>query len=281
MNGVSSAVTRPSQTTASRLTTTNDSSNLAWSGSPSESPNSLNHGLQVHLHSRSITATKCISKLARLKPPSLQHHGLQVHLHTRTIVASKCITNLARSLPSTVHPNSHDYGLLVRWNTAYKCIIEVTRSWRWSASLSSHDQDAVNRWSWKADSPWSTVRCISHGFLRDFLWQSSSGLRNSGRGGEDKQGYPTMMKHTKWVDLWNRGKTAWGSTQIVWMYENSARVCEEPQKLCGTIKPQQECMRPRSGNDRVCIILLPLVHMVRLTLQKIVNHGTCKVPCKH
>jgi len=69
---------------------------------PSPPPFSLEHGLQVHLHTRSITG----SKFALSWPPSayLQtcsiiaskwisqdslHHGVPVHLETRSITASK------------------------------------------------------------------------------------------------------------------------------------------------------------------------------------------------
>ena len=55
---------------------------------PSESPNSHEYGLQV----RTIGASKCISKLARLRPPSSLHQGLQVHHQTGSITASECIS---------------------------------------------------------------------------------------------------------------------------------------------------------------------------------------------
>jgi len=71
-------------------------SKLAWSQPPSASPNSLDHGGQVHLQNHSITALKCIAKLARLRPPSSHDDGLQVHLQTCSITASKCISILAR-----------------------------------------------------------------------------------------------------------------------------------------------------------------------------------------
>jgi len=130
-------------------------SKLARSRPPSASPNSLDHGLQVHLQTRSIAASKCISKLARLQPPSSHDHGLQVHisklarswppsaspnsldhglqvyLRTRSITAFKCITTLARLRP----PSSHDHGLQVhlqtRSITASEGISEFTR---WSFS---------------------------------------------------------------------------------------------------------------------------------------------------
>jgi len=143
-------------------------SKLARSRPPSVSPNSLDYGLQVHLQTgsitasklarswppsaypqtRSITAFKCISKLARLQPSSSHDHGLQVdlqprsitasefarswppstYLQTRSITASKCISKLARLQP----PSSHDHGLQVhlhtRLITASKCISKLARS---------------------------------------------------------------------------------------------------------------------------------------------------------
>jgi len=68
----------------------------------------------VYLQTRSITASKCISKLARLRPRSSHHHGLQVHIQTRSITASKCISKLGGSQPPSVSLNSHNYGLQVR-----------------------------------------------------------------------------------------------------------------------------------------------------------------------
>jgi len=62
----------------------------------SASPNSLDYGLQV----RTITASNCISKLARSPPqsasPNSLDHALQVHLSTRSITASKYIVNERR-----------------------------------------------------------------------------------------------------------------------------------------------------------------------------------------
>jgi len=76
-------------------------------------PNSLDYGLQVHLQSRSIMASKCISKCARLRPSSSHDHGLQVQLHTHLITASKCFSKLARSRPLSASPNSLDFSLQV------------------------------------------------------------------------------------------------------------------------------------------------------------------------
>ena len=116
--------------------------NLARSWPQSVSPNSLHHGLRVHLHTRSIMASKCIW-VTQSRPPSASPYsldlGLQVHLHTRLITAftftrswppsaslsnmisaSKCISKLARSWL----PSGHLY---VHTITASKCISALTR----------------------------------------------------------------------------------------------------------------------------------------------------------
>jgi hypothetical protein len=93
-------------------------SELARSRPHSASLSSLNLGLQLHLQTRSITASKCISKLARSRrsrPPSASlsslNLGLQVHLQTRSIMASKCISEFPPSRPPSASPNSLDHGL--------------------------------------------------------------------------------------------------------------------------------------------------------------------------
>jgi hypothetical protein len=88
-------------------------SELTQSRPPSASPNSLDHGLQVHLQTCSITASKCISKLARLQPPNSLNHGLQVYLRTCSITISKCISQFTRSRPSSASRNSRHDSLQV------------------------------------------------------------------------------------------------------------------------------------------------------------------------
>ena len=108
--------------------------NLARSQPPSASPNSLDYCLQVrmimastsaYLQTHTITASKCISKLARLQPP-------EVHLQTPSISISECISKFTLSRPLSVSPNTLDYRLQVhlqsRSITALECISEFTRS---------------------------------------------------------------------------------------------------------------------------------------------------------
>ena len=41
----------------------------------------------------------------------------------------------------------------------------------------------------------------------------------------------------------------------MWIYKGSARVLEEPHKLCGSMKARQECVGPGAVKDTVCISL--------------------------
>jgi len=120
---------------------------LARSRPPQASPISLDHGLHVHLQTHSITASRCISNLAPLRPASSHKHGLQVHLQSRSITASKSISKLARSRPRSVSQNSLDYGLQVCTSMASKCIINLARSGPPSASPNCLDHGlGVNIW---------------------------------------------------------------------------------------------------------------------------------------
>ena len=110
------------------------SSKLRLSWPPSASPNSLYYSLQTS----SITASKCISKLARLRPPS-------AYLQTRLITASKCISKLARSRPPNISPHSLNCGLQVhlqtRSITSPKCISKFAQLQPPCSSTNSLDHD--------------------------------------------------------------------------------------------------------------------------------------------
>jgi hypothetical protein len=131
-------------------TTSQYSSKLALSQAASPSPNSLDYGLQT----RSITASKCISKLTQLWHPSSHNHCLHVHLHTldywlqvllltRSIMACKCISKLGWSQLSSVSPNRPNYSLQVHLQTcsitASNWIAKLTPSRPPSASPNSLD----------------------------------------------------------------------------------------------------------------------------------------------
>jgi len=80
----------------------------------------------------SVSASKCISKLARSQAPSGSPDPLDYGLQVRTIMASKCISTLAPSWPPSASLSSLDLSLQVhiqtRSFTASKCISEFTRS---------------------------------------------------------------------------------------------------------------------------------------------------------
>jgi len=73
----------------------------------------------------------------RSTPPILLDHSLEVHLQTRSISASKCISTVARLLPASLFPNWLNYGLQVGTSMASKCISKLAWSQPLSASLSS------------------------------------------------------------------------------------------------------------------------------------------------
>ena len=119
-------------------------SNLARSWPPSVSPDSLSYGLQVCMinASRVDLQTRLImaSKFAR-------SWSAGAHAPTRSIIASKCISKLFRSLPPVVFSSSLDYGLRVRTIMASKVHLRTrlimasmfARSWPPSASPNLHD----------------------------------------------------------------------------------------------------------------------------------------------
>jgi len=71
----------------------------------------------VYLHSRWIISSKCISKLAPIIPPSvstnLVAHDLAVPLYIHSIMVSKCICKYAWLPPPSASPNSLNHGLRV------------------------------------------------------------------------------------------------------------------------------------------------------------------------
>ena len=180
---------------------------LSRSWPPSASSNSLNFVLQVCtimacsacLHTRSITASKCISKLAWSGPQSASlsslDHGLYVYLQTGSITTSACISNLAPSPPQSVSHNSLNHSV-------------------------------VNCWGWNAYIPSSTLRRTSPGIRKEFMRKSGSDSRSVGSVFRGYEGIPSydeqhklggsmsawqecIMNLTNCVDLWKLGKSVW------------------------------------------------------------------------
>jgi hypothetical protein len=88
---------------------------LTQSQPPRPSPNSLSHGLPVHLSTGLTTASnfisECIPSRSLIATPISLEHGLKVHLPSRTITASQCIFQLALARPASTSRSSLDLGL--------------------------------------------------------------------------------------------------------------------------------------------------------------------------
>ena len=180
-------------------------------------PISLDHGVQVHLQTRSITASMCIS------PISLSH-GVQAHLQTRSITASKfalswppsaylqtrsiTASKFARSQPSSVSPNPLDYGLQVRKITALKYISKFTRS-RCGETVELDGRQPIIHTP--PHLAWHPGRLLEN----ERFWLKQRMKR--------VLGYEGIPGHDK------------------------------PHKLRGSMKACQGCVRPRPGKERVCI----------------------------
>jgi len=145
--------------------------------------------LQVLVQSRSITASKCISKLARSRPPSVStnslQHGLQVHLsstldlglpvhvQTRAIAASECISKLAPLRPPSSHSQDLQVHLLTRSITASKCISKLARLRSRSASLSSLNQRLQVYLQIRSVTASKSISKVARDGLGVYLWVHS------------------------------------------------------------------------------------------------------------
>jgi len=130
-------------------------SKLVRSQHPGASPNSLHHGLQVYLETRSIKDCQ----FAPSWPPSASTYSLdhdrRLHLQVHSITAINCFSKPDPLRPQSASPNSHDHDLgvhlYVHSITASKCIsklgqlwppryiYKLARSWPPSVSLNTPD----------------------------------------------------------------------------------------------------------------------------------------------
>jgi len=127
---------------------------------PSSRPISLNHGLQCKspnsldysLQLCTIMASKFISNVARLWPPSiswlthlrpasLHYHHHQLYLQTRQITITECICKFTRSQPLSVSPTTLDSRLSMHLQTRSITACQFASSW--SPSASRHWLDPV------------------------------------------------------------------------------------------------------------------------------------------
>jgi len=138
-----------------------------------------------YLGTRSITASKCISKLSRLQPP-------QVHLQTCSITISECISKITQSGPPSVSPNMLDYRLQVhlqsRSITASMCISEFTQYQSPSAYSNSLNHGLqVHLWVHSI----SVSKCISNTLDQIYLQWAMAVVRlyRGNGGGQSDWGY--------------------------------------------------------------------------------------------
>jgi len=262
MHRVSAPVAPPSWTSASTLTFSKYSTKLAWSRPPGASPHLLDHGLQLYLQTRSITASmvprswpasaclqtrsitasKCICKPARWRPPGaspdLVDSGLQLFLQSRfieaskfarslppsaylqtcSITASQCISILRQSLPPNISPNIFHYGLQVHlqtwWIIGSECISEFTRSWCGEMVVLDGWHPIINTLPHLA---WHTKGI--HGNERFLPEERRKWVRQyDGIPGHDEPHKlcgsmnawkQCMRNHTNCVGLWKLGRSAW------------------------------------------------------------------------
>jgi len=239
MNRVSAPVVPPSRTTASRLTASNYSSNVARSWPPIASSNSLDHSLEMYLQIRKITASKCISKLAPSQPPSVCTNSLDYSLQVRTITASKCVSKLARSQPPSVSTNSLDYGFQVRTITASKWIFKLARSQPPGVSPNSHNLGLQTRTITASECifKFTRSRCGEMVYL------------------EGRQPIimtpPHLVWHPKGILEQERLRLE-GRRKMVRGYERIPGN-DGPHTLSGSMNARLECVRPRAGKDGVSI----------------------------
>jgi len=136
---------------------------------------------------------KSISKFTQLQLPCVSPNSPKCGLPVCTITACKCITTVTRSRPQSVY--------LVLKNMLW---------WNGGASRqkTNHQQCAAPRMA-------SEANC----------WDRGSALRQVVRRLQDMMGYPAIINHTHWVDLWMCDKSAWGTTQIACINKSFVRVC--------------------------------------------------------
>ena len=171
-------------------------SRLARYRPASASPILLDHVLQVHLETRSITASKCVS--------NWHNYGPQVYLQHPRIRASKCISKLAQSQPPSVSPNLHNYSLKVH----HQCRSIPVSEWMSLFTRSGCSEPVVlevrQRHQQHSAAPYMASEENS--------WERAFLARRAFEEGERI----------------GRDTRPWWTTHIMWIYESLARVSEVP-----------------------------------------------------
>jgi len=212
---------------SSRLTTSNYSSNLAWSWPPVHLQTCSIIAIQMHLRHRVTLASKCVPILTELEcwsaSPNSVDRGLKVTLCIHAISVSKCISKLARWRPWSASPNSLNHGLQLHlWVhsiSSSKCISKLARPGRRNTSLTSPNHCVVEHWRFL-------------GIQREYVRRGGSCSKSVGWGCEDMKGYLGMSNHTNCIDPWTFGKCAWdqelGTKECVFCIMRCLSTLESP-----------------------------------------------------
>jgi len=173
--------------------------------------------LKVHHQCRSIIDSMCISKPTQLCPPSSHDHSLEVYPNTCSIMASQCVPNLAQSQPLSASPNSIWHPLQVCTISASKCIPK-------SAPFTSFTSISKLNKSQCGDTMELDVRKPIINTPPYHLRYAKGICKKVQFWLEAVIGYPAVRNHKYCIDQWSHCKSAWGTTQIVWIHESSAGV---------------------------------------------------------
>jgi hypothetical protein len=180
---------------------------------PNTRPNSLNCSLPV----RTMMASKCISKLARLRPLNSLNHGLQVYLQTCKITASMCISKLTRLWPlnslnytlQSISPNSNNYNLQVQLQTHTITVSELAPL----QPLSPHDHGL------QAHLQTCTITSAKCNFVTGSLWECLRVVGPESQGGQ----IPELTEPTQWPSgaagsTWECRRHDWECRRQAWEY---------------------------------------------------------------
>jgi hypothetical protein len=237
-------------------------SKLTWLWPSSSSPNSLYLSLQMHLQTCLITPSKFICKLLRLRTPSSHNHGLPntfPHLVYHSL---------------RVHLQTHSI-------TASNCISKLALSQLASVSPNLLDSGlqvreiTTSNWSFKLarSRPGSSSLCfLNHGVVKNSSWKAdspSSILRRTSDGIQREfvwqSGVRSSTIETRWEDwMGHLAMINHTSSVDIWTLVKSTW---GSAKLGGSTKARQECIGPRAGTNRVRISYIEMMTICSTVFQ--------------
>jgi len=198
-----------------------------------------------------MTASKCISELARSQPPSVSPDSLDYGIQVRTKMACKFISKLAPLRP----PSSHDHGFPSTSSNSLDHTLGVHFQRRTITDAQVNLQTRTITASKCAEWWPPSVRpnSVDHGIGVHLKTRSITLWWNAGASRPSSHHYHSAAPRMASEE--NSWKTAFLAPGA---YEECGRIWtdsrhDEPHELLGSIKPWLECMRRRAGKDRVCI----------------------------